>query len=170
MLFNDSVITHFKYSISRTKDEYKEQFFTGLNEDYVLRYVVEDENLKTLKAYFSITTSDNVNYILNITKSVWYESDWEDILSFAVNQIMRRKKDFNLFVRVRKYTTTAESLEKYLAEKGAKCIQNQAILVKDFYRIIKEKESNPAAFAENTWLASPTRDRTIKLPWQYFLR
>lgn len=140
MLFNDSIITHFKYSISRAKDEYIEPFFNGLNDDYKLKFVAEDENSKALKAYFSITTSDNVNYILNITNSLWYECQFEDVLSFAVKQIAKRKKDFSLFVRVRKYTTTAESLEKFLLEKGANCIQNQAVLVKDFYKIIKEPQ------------------------------
>lgn len=140
MLFNDSVITHFKYSISITKDEYLEPFFKGLNDEYKLKYVVEDESLKTLKAYFSITTNDNLNYILDVTTSQWHDCSWDDILSFAISQITRRKKDFYLFVKVKKYTMAAESFEQYLTEKGFKCVQNQLILVKDFYKIIKEAQ------------------------------
>lgn len=140
MLFNDSIITHFKHTISRTKDEYIEPVFKGLN-DYKFKYVVEDENLKTIKAYFSLTTGDNLNYILDVTTSPWYECSWDDILSFTVNQISKRKKDFYLFVKVKKYTTTAESFEQYLTEKGFKCIQNQLVLVKDFYKLIKEAQS-----------------------------
>lgn len=139
MLFNDSIITHFKHSISRTKDEYIEPIFKGLN-DYKFKYVVEDENLKTIKAYFSLTTSDNLNYILDVTTSPWYECSWDDILSFTVNQISKRKKEFYLFVKVKKYTTTAENFEQYLNEKGFKCIQNQLVLVKDFYKLIKEAQ------------------------------
>lgn len=141
MLFNDTVITHFKYSVSRTKNEYFEPFFKGLKDNYKLRYIVEDQNLKTIKAYFSLTTEDNMNYILDIAASAWYDCCWDDILNFTINQISKRQKDFFLFVRVKKYTTTAESLEKYLNEKGAKCVQNQLILVKDFYKIIKEPQS-----------------------------
>lgn len=140
MLFNDSVITHFKHSISRTKDEYLEPIFKGLKDDYKIKYVIEDENLKTVKAYFSLTTNDNLNYVLDITTSPWYDCSWEDILSFTVNEISKRKKDFNLFIKVKKYNTTAESFEKYLVEKGFKCIQNQLVLVKDFYKLIKEPE------------------------------
>ncbi len=138
MLFNDSLITHFKHSLSRTKNEYQEQIFTGLNEEIKFRYVIEDENLKTVKAYFSITTSDNLNYILDATTSPWYETSWEDILKFAINQISRRKKEFYLFVKVKKYTTTAENYERFLAEKGFKCVQNKIVLVKDFYKLVKE--------------------------------
>lgn len=140
MLFNDSVITHFKYSISRTKNEYLDPFFLGLKNDCKFKFIIEDESLKTIKAYFSITTTDNLNYILSISNSHWHECPFDDILSFTVNQITKRQKDFNLFVKVRKYTVTADNLETYLNEKGAKCIQNQVILVKDFYKIIKEPQ------------------------------
>lgn len=140
MLFNDSVITHFKHSISRTKNEYTEQLFKGLSDNCKFKYVIEDEELKTLKAYFSISTTDNLNYILDVTSSAWYDCSWEDILSFTVNQISHRQKEFYLFVKVKKFTTTSEGFEKYLVEKGFKCIQNQLILVKDFYKLIKEPE------------------------------
>lgn len=140
MLFNDSVITHFKYSISRTKNEYTEPIFKGLNNDYKLKYVVEDENLKTIKSYFSLTTSDNLNYILDVTTSPWYDCSWDDILNFTINQIAKRQKEFYLFVKVKKYTTNAENFEQYLVEKGFKCVQNQLVLIKDFYKLTKETQ------------------------------
>lgn len=140
MLFNDSIITHFKHSISRTKNEYLEPVFKGLNNDYKFKYVIEDENLKTVKAYFSLTTGDNLNYILDVTTSPWYDCSCDDILSFTINQITKRQKDFYLFVKVKKYTTTAENFEKYLVEKDFKCVQNQLVLVKDFYKLVKETQ------------------------------
>lgn len=139
MIFNESVITHFKYSISRTKNEYLDPIFKGLK-DSKFKYVIEGENLKTVKAYFSITTSDNLNYILDVTTSPWHECSWDDILSFTINQISKRQKDFYLFVKVKKYTTTAEVFENYLIEKGFNCVQNQLLLVKDFYKVIKEAQ------------------------------
>ena len=139
MLFNDSIITHFKCSISRNKQEYLDSFFRGLS-DYKFRYIVEDKNLKTVKAYFSITTADDINYILDITTSPWYELSLEDILDFTVRQVSKRNKDFCLFVKLKKYTTTAETIENFLLKKEAKCIQNQLILTKDFYKIIKEPQ------------------------------
>jgi hypothetical protein len=140
MLFNDTIITHFKHSISRTKQEYYEPLFQGLSEEIQFKYVVEDEKLNTVKAYFSFSTYDNSNYILDITTSPWYECSLDDILSFTINQISKRKKDFSLFVKVKNYTTTAENIEQYLTEKGFKCVQNQIVLIKDFYRLIKEAQ------------------------------
>lgn len=138
MLFNDTVITHFKHSLSKTKQEYQEPLFQGLAEETRFKYVIEDENLKTLKAYFAFSTFDNTNYILDITMSPWYDCSLDDILNFTINQINKRQKDFSLFVKLKKYTTTAETHEQYLLEKGFKCVQNQVVLVKDFYKLVKE--------------------------------
>lgn len=141
MLFNNSLVQHFKYSVSKTKDEYLEPIFQGLSENYQFKYVIEDENLKTIKAYFSLTTNDNLNYVLDATISPFYDCSWDDILDFTINQISKRKKEFSLFVKVKRYTTTAENFEKYLVEKGFNCVQNQLVLVKDFYKIIKEPQA-----------------------------
>ncbi|MFQ8626828.1 MAG: hypothetical protein ACLSA2_10455 [Candidatus Gastranaerophilaceae bacterium] len=35
-----------------------------------------------------------------------------------------------------------DNLEKYLHERDLNCIQTQCVLVKDFYKIIKEPETN----------------------------
>lgn len=155
MLFNDSLITHFKHSISRMKDEYIEPFFSGLSNTYKLKYVIEDEKFKTIKAYFSLTTSDNMNYILDITNSPWYDCSYEDILNFTINQISKRKKEFSLFVKVKKYTTTAEDFEKYLVENNFKCIQSQVIMVKDFYKLIKDPQTSPSIVLFNEIVEKP---------------
>ncbi len=141
MLFNDSVITHFKHSIEKKKNEYQDPLFQGLRNIYKLKYVIEDEHTKTVKAYFSISTTDNMNYILDITTSPWYDCSYEDIFAFTINQINKRKKDFSLFVKLKKYTVKAEMFEEFLRQKGFDCVQTHLILVKDFYKLIKEPES-----------------------------
>lgn len=141
-LFNESVVSHFRHSLSKRKNEYTDPIFYGLYSAYKLKYVLEDEDAKTIQAYFSLTTRDNTNYILDITQSAWYECKYEDILNFTVNEISKRQKDFALFVKVKKYTATAENFEKYLTDKGFKCVQNKTILVKDFYKLLKEPEQS----------------------------
>lgn len=136
-LFNDSIITHFKHSLEKTRQEYFDPIFQGLADESQFKYVAEDENSR-LKAYFSFSTYDNLNYILDITTSQWLECSLDDVLNFTINQISKRQKDFSLFVKVKKYATTAETHEQYLIEKGFKCVQNQIVLIKDFYKLIKE--------------------------------
>jgi hypothetical protein len=142
MLFNDSVITHFKHSIEKTKKEYTDPLFEGLRNNYNLKYVIEDEKTKTIKGYFSLTTCDNQNYILDITTSHWYDCAYEDILNFTINQMSRRKHDFQLYIKTKKYTIKAEELEKFLLQSGFNCVQNQLILVKDFYKLVKEPQES----------------------------
>lgn len=138
-LFNDSLITHFKHSLEKTKQEYFDPIFQGLADESQFKYVAEDENSRT-KAYFAFSTYDNSNYILDITTSQWLECSLDDVLNFTINQISKRQKDFSLFVKVKKYTTTADTHEQYLIEKGFKCVQNQIVLIKDFYKLIKEAQ------------------------------
>src|SRR5574344_67864 len=123
-------------------NEYKESVFRGLTSDIEFQYIVEDEALKTILAHLSVSTSDNQNYILEITDTPWHECPYEDILNFAVKEISKRNKKFSLFIKLKKYMTTAENLEKFLQEKGAVCVQNQILMVKDFYKVIQNAELN----------------------------
>ena len=51
----------------------------------------------------------------------------------------RNKKNFTIFTKVRKYTKDTDKLEEYLTKKESTPIRNQLILVKDFYKLVKEK-------------------------------
>lgn len=139
MLFNDSLINHFKPSLLKTKSEYTDKFFIGLTDNTEFKYVLEDVNLQTLIAYFSIKTYDNYNYILDLTVSNGFNPDYDTILDFAKNEIKKRQKDFSLFVKSKKYVQNSETFEEYLKNKDFKCVQTQMILVKDFYKLIKQE-------------------------------
>lgn len=139
MLFNDSLINHFKPSLLKTKSEYTDKFFIGLTDNTEFKYVLEDVNLQTLIAYFSIKTYDNYNYILDLTISNGFNPDYDTILDFAKNEIKKRQKDFSLFVKSKKYVQNSETFEEYLKNKDFKCVQTQMILVKDFYKLIKQE-------------------------------
>lgn len=136
-LFNDSILTPFKHSISRTKNEYYEPLFYGLSSKYKLKYVIEDLN-KSIVAYFSVYTTNNKDYFADLTTSNWFEFNYDDIFSFIINQISKRQKDFNLFVKLKKYVNKSEQMEKYFNEKEFERVQSKAILTKDFYRLVKQ--------------------------------
>lgn len=139
MLFNDSLINHFKPSLLKTKNEYTDKFFIGLTDNTEFKYVLEDVNLQTLIAYFSIKTYDNYNYILDLTVSNGFNPNYDTILDFAKNEIKKRQKDFSLFVKSKKYVQNSETFDEYLKNKDFKCVQTQMILVKDFYKLIKQE-------------------------------
>ena len=142
MLFNDSLITHFKPSLLKTKNEYNDILFAGLPDDVELKYVLEDSTLQTIMAYFSVKTYDNTNYIVDITVSNGITLDYDLILGYVKKQIMKRQKIFTMFVKLKKYVQHAETFENYLKIKNFRCVKNQIILFKDFYKLIKQENIN----------------------------
>ena len=140
-MYNHSVVSHFKPSLLKNKAEFKESVLCGLSAVYELKYIMEETNSKTILSYFSIITADNINYTATITIQDGYNVDYSLIFGFINRELRRRKKDFNLFVKVLKYVKDNEQLEEYLKRKDGVCIGTQLILVKDFYKLIKEPSS-----------------------------
>lgn len=135
-LYNDSLIPHFKSALTKVKEEYSDPPFKSLDEDYMLKYLVEDEKNRLI-AFFTIITNDNKNFILSITPSMWDEIPYEEIVRAAKWEICKRNKQGTMYVKVRRYMQKIDVLENFLREKGGECTQNQVVFVKDFYREIK---------------------------------
>lgn len=140
-LYNAELTSLYKPALIRIKTEFKEPFFEGITNFYKNRYVLEEAAHKRIIAYLSITTSDNLNFILDLTTSDGYELSYDDILAFAIKEISQKKSNFYVFIKQKKYTITSEKFEEYLHYKGFNCIQTQNVLVKDFYKPIKQKEN-----------------------------
>ena len=91
--------------------------------------------------YFSITTSDNLNYILDFTVNSGYDLDYDVILNSLLCEIARKKRAFYPVVKQKKYVQGAEKFGEYLKSKGFSPIQTQHILVKDFYKPIAQESA-----------------------------
>lgn len=139
-LYNDSLIQHFKSSLSKNKDEYTDPPFKSLDDSFMLKYVIEYS--KQVVAFFSIMSNDNKNFIITITKTMWYEINIEDIIQYCQREVSKRKKNYSLYVKVQRYKQNIDDVEQYLNSVGATCVQSQAILVKDFYRRVKDPVQN----------------------------
>ena len=140
-LYNSELNNLYKPSLERAKDEYKEPVFAGLTSFYKNRYVLEEPSNKRIIAYLSITTSDNFNFIIDMSVNDGYNIPYDEIINFALSEISRRKTKFYAFLKHRQYTKTADALEKYLHERDLNCIQTQCVLVKDFYKQIRQPEN-----------------------------
>lgn len=140
-LFNGELKSLFRPSLERNKNEYKEPFFTGLTNFYKNRYVLEEPQKKRIIAYLSITTTDNINFILDLSVNEGYNLSYDEILYFAMKEISMRKTEFYAFIKHKQYTKTADDFEVYLKSRGFNCIQTQHVLVKDFYKPVKQTEN-----------------------------
>lgn len=143
-LYNSEIINMYKPSLTRHEKEFQNVFFQGFTDYYKTRYVIE-ENKKIL-GYFSITTTDNLNYILDITTNSGYEFDYNRIVNAMLCEIARKKKAFYPLLKQKKYTKNSEIFGQYLKEQNYNPIQTQQILVKDFYKPVKEESASWKVF------------------------
>lgn len=150
-IYNELIFPHFRYSLAKKPGEFENVICSGLYSTSFFRYVLEDSSKHSIKGYFSIQTSDNENFILNVDLVSAFDNYLGDVINFSLSQIFMRKKKFNFYIRNKKYQTNGTKIEKYLKENGFVNVKNQVVLVKDYYKRIQENEkySRPAiAFSE----------------------
>ena len=70
-----------------------------------------------------------------------YNINYDEVINFALSEISSRKSHFCAFLKHRQYTKNADNFEKYLHERNLNCIQTQCVLVKDYYKQIKQTEN-----------------------------
>lgn len=139
-LYNGEVLNIYQPSLLRHPKEFQSPFFQGFTKYYKTRYVYEESN--KILGYFSVTTEDNLNYILDITTNSGYEFDYDKIINVMLCDIARKKHAFYPLVKQKKYMKNSQRLEDYLKTNNYTPIQTKHILVKDFYRAVKEESKN----------------------------
>jgi len=140
-LYNAELKNLYRPSLERLKTEYIEPVFLGLSNVYKNRYVLEEPEKEKIIAYLSITTNDNYNFIIDMSLNDAYNIDYDMVINFALSEISSRKSNYCAFLKHRQYTKNADNLEKYLHERNLNCIQTQCVLVKDYYKQIKQSEN-----------------------------
>ena len=138
-LYNGELKTIYRPSMERIPHEFFEPVFGGLNYCYKSRYVLDFED--RIIAYLSLTTLDNMNFIIDMSICDGYEFNYDDILNFALKEISKRKSKFTAFVKHRQYAKNADRFEEYLHNRKLNCVQTMCVFVKDFYKPIKQTES-----------------------------
>ena len=141
-LFNDSLITHYKYSLQKRKEEFYDKFIQGFNSELDFEYIIEDTENNTLKAFLEIKTTDNKNYFIDTIISPQYFELYPDILSFAVKKIIKRNKNFKLYIKNRKYFQTGDITEEFFRKNRFELLRNNVVLVRDFFKQIKKENKN----------------------------
>ena len=139
-LYNELLLPHFRPLLSREPEEFKEFPCMGLSYFSEYKYVIIDPKTHYIVACICIQTSDNENYVIDIIQSPWAEIDIEEVIAYANYQIHKRKKNFNLFIKTKKYTQLGEKQEIEFISKKFNCVQNQVVLTNSSAGIIKNSE------------------------------
>lgn len=142
-LYNDSLMPHFRPLLSKELNEFKESFCQGLSYYTEYKYVIEDKKTKNITGCISFQTTDNENYVLDIIQTSWINLDLEAVISFAVNEIKKRKKKFGLFIKSRRYMSIGEPYEEKFKEYSYECVQNQIVLTNSSAKVLKEQSKSP---------------------------
>ena len=140
-LYNAELKNLYRPSLERIKSEYVEPVFAGFTNGYKNRFVLEEPEKERIIAYLSITTHDNYNFIIDMSLNDAYNINYDEVINFALSEISSRKSHFCAFLKHRQYTKNADNFEKYLHERNLNCIQTQCVLIKDYYKQIKQTEN-----------------------------
>ena len=141
-LYNEALLPHFRPLLGKDNKEFKDIFFRGLSFYTEYKYVMENKLSGNIDAYISIQTTDNENFIVDIVKSYWENVDTDKIIAFAQSRISKRTKNFNLFIKTKKYNQLGEKEEQEFIDRKFECVKNQIVLTHTPARIIKEHEES----------------------------
>lgn len=141
-LYNDNLISLYKYSLEKEKEEFFDNDFACFSKATTFKYIYEDNQTKEIKAYIKISTMDNTNYFLDAIIPQQHMDLYPMILSFATKKIVKRNKNFKLFIKNKRYLQAGDNIENFFKENKFKHLQNKAILVRDFFKTIKQENTN----------------------------
>lgn len=137
-LFNTELLTYYKPSMEVIPNEFKSPLLKVFSSDWENSFVLLRS--KNVVAYLTIKTSDNKNFVITLIKNDGYYLDYDRLISFALKTIKsKRNSSFNVFLRQRKCYKFSSDFEEYLHEHDYECVQTQHVLIKDFYKPIKEE-------------------------------
>ena len=71
-----------------------------------------------------------------------FNSYLDEVISYSYNQILRRVKDFNLYIRVKNYFKNSNETSEYLEKCGYKFEYKNLVLTRDFFKVAKEGIKN----------------------------
>lgn len=139
-LYNAELENIYRPSLTRHPKEFQEPLFQGFSDYYKTRCVIEEG--KNIVGYFSITTSDNLNYIFDITTNDAYGIEYSKVINEMLCEVAQKKRAFYPLVKQKKYIKNSEDFENYLKSMNYTPIQTQQILVKDYYKPIRQESAN----------------------------
>lgn len=146
-LFNESILPHFRPSLSKNKGEFYENIFAGLFTSAQFRYVIENRERKQIISYISLKTHDNKTFILDYVLSKGYEESFESILKYAIKLAQNRTQNPVLYVINKHYLQTAAHVENVLKNNSFEPSNSFVILVKDLFKTVKvENKSAQTVF------------------------
>jgi hypothetical protein len=113
------------------------EFITGLSKD---QWILESPESDIAAAYAKISTFDNQTFYLILYTSLPYADYYADILDFMIRYAGLKNKHATLYLSVCEAIQSHSKLLEVLKENDFEPVQTNAILVKDYWRPLKERK------------------------------
>lgn len=151
-LINNELIAHYKPALLQSENEFKEPLLKLFDNQCENNYVLMEKEQAIV--YLSVKTNDNNNFIITLVKNNGYNINYDALISFALQSIKRKRNSgFKAYLEQRKSLKFAQEYEDYLHARKYNCIQTRHVLVKEFYKPIKQ-EFRAFVFGENKILSN----------------
>jgi len=94
------------------------------------------KNIEYLEDHYAVLIDKN--YIVDYFLSQAFSSYFFDVVNFSRMQIIKRTKDFNLYLRHKGCYYNSDEIAEFAFSKGFKAVQRNVILTKDFLNVERE--------------------------------
>lgn len=136
-LVNGQISSYLLPAFEIDEECFKDNIFVGIKSKVVFRYVLENTQNKRLFGYFTISSANNKDFILDVSISGAYEAYFFDVLKFVKSEISKRSSGWTLYVRIRSCLSNCSVLLDVLQSYDFKCYKKSKILVKSLYKTVK---------------------------------
>lgn len=144
-LYNSVLNSHQRHAFKKQERQFRDNIFGPVGKNTVFKYVLENEETGIACVYFTITTSDNKNWVLESVISYAFNEYFTDVLSFCAREISRRSKDWTLYIKLKSSHFNFEYLEKKLQTHGVEFYEKYLVLTRDFLKPEKESALSKSA-------------------------
>lgn len=135
--YNGLINSHQMPAFEINEKYFKDSIFVGIKNNVCFKYVLECEKSKKLFGYFTISTKNNKDFVLEAALAPTYEIYLSDILKFAKYEISKRNSAWVLHVKIKSCFMNYNILLDVIKSYDFKYTKKSKILIKDLYKTAK---------------------------------
>lgn len=139
--YNGLINSHQRPSCAVNEACFRDTIFVGVKSRVLFKYVLENPENNKIFGYFSISTTNNKDYILNVAILPSYEAYLADILKFARYEISKRSPSWALYVKIKSCFSNHGALLDVMKSYDFTPCKKSKILTKDLYKTVKADNS-----------------------------
>ncbi len=119
----------------------KDPLFVGIYNNIAFRYVLENTAKNIIFGYFTISTKNNTDFLLDVVLLNSYEAFLADILKFTKSEISKRNTSWTLYLRLRDCFVNCKAMLDVMKNYDFTHYRKSKILVKDMFKTAKAGNS-----------------------------